>query len=513
MTHREPLSRRAEPALHGGDFLPPCEIISLDNMLNLKQFLRDTYTFHMEDESFDYDLADIEGVLSELPGQIEEEDGIDDIPREMLAFGTPDGLEDGPISGRNRSNRVSSNIYFHKQEPQDYELEKDCPQVFDQDIFAEWASTGTPTQKEIVFKQLFVFVSCKVFEIMCETIERKGQRERWAILVGESKDCLANYPKKDEAKLRVLKHFPDATWPAGFLEYFGEFLRKEPAKKFLSDMKWVRDCDVEDQKILQAGRYIETTAKAAQSEINNAFNPRYQEPKSGSQNNIAELRLVRRYQWHKYCLEKAKDALRTPALKRLYGPATNPKEDVLEDQYRKKMARMTYDWYPNSWFTFIMMGKPAEKTSSLFTGGIATRVLDQGIAPSEAVARLGGLQGRKRFYAQVGRGEHPPTTPSVSSSGKSTKNKKSRSGSCSSVASSLSDEEKVKESRRLIDMQKELVDLAIAMGKPESTVRALQEELFHLISGFKERLYVRAGLLSPVVGVVDDDDYVEEKDN
>jgi hypothetical protein len=54
----------------------------------------------MEDESFDYGLADIEGVLSELPGQAEEEDEMDDIPREMLTFGTPDGLEDGPISGR-----------------------------------------------------------------------------------------------------------------------------------------------------------------------------------------------------------------------------------------------------------------------------------------------------------------------------------------------------------------------------------------------------------------------------
>jgi hypothetical protein len=84
MAHREPLSRRAEPALHGGDFLPPCETNSLDNMLNLKQFLRDTYTLDMEDESFDYDLADIEGVLSELPGQAEEEDKIDDIPRECL---------------------------------------------------------------------------------------------------------------------------------------------------------------------------------------------------------------------------------------------------------------------------------------------------------------------------------------------------------------------------------------------------------------------------------------------
>jgi hypothetical protein len=84
----------------------------------------------MEDESFDYDLADIEGVLSELPGQAEEEDEMDDIPREMLTFGTPDGLEDGPISGRNRSTRASSNTYSHKQEPQDYKLKKDCPQVF-----------------------------------------------------------------------------------------------------------------------------------------------------------------------------------------------------------------------------------------------------------------------------------------------------------------------------------------------------------------------------------------------
>ena len=90
-------------------------------------------------------------------------------------------------------------------------MENDCPQVFDQDIFAEWASTGTPTQKESVFKQLFVLVSCKVFEIMCETLERKEQRERWAILVGETKEYLVNYLKKDEAKLRVLKHFPDAT--------------------------------------------------------------------------------------------------------------------------------------------------------------------------------------------------------------------------------------------------------------------------------------------------------------
>jgi hypothetical protein len=75
-------------------FLPPCETNSLDNMLNLKQFLHDTYTLDMEDESFDYDLADIERVLSELPGQAKEEDEIDDIPREMLAFGNPDGLEE-----------------------------------------------------------------------------------------------------------------------------------------------------------------------------------------------------------------------------------------------------------------------------------------------------------------------------------------------------------------------------------------------------------------------------------
>jgi hypothetical protein len=59
-------------------------------MLNLKQFLRNTYTLDMEDESFDNELADLEGVISEYPGQAEEEDEEEDIPREMLAFGTPD---------------------------------------------------------------------------------------------------------------------------------------------------------------------------------------------------------------------------------------------------------------------------------------------------------------------------------------------------------------------------------------------------------------------------------------
>jgi hypothetical protein len=76
-------------------------------MLNLKQFLHDTYTLDiMEDESFDYDLADIEGVLSELPGQVEEEDEIDDIPREMLAFGTPDGLEEKVTDTQGKTQEV-----------------------------------------------------------------------------------------------------------------------------------------------------------------------------------------------------------------------------------------------------------------------------------------------------------------------------------------------------------------------------------------------------------------------
>jgi hypothetical protein len=44
----------------------------------------------MEDKSFDNELADLEGVISEYPGQAEEEDEEEDIPREMLAFGTPD---------------------------------------------------------------------------------------------------------------------------------------------------------------------------------------------------------------------------------------------------------------------------------------------------------------------------------------------------------------------------------------------------------------------------------------
>lgn len=60
-----------------------------------------------------------------------------------------------------------------------------------------------------------------------------------------------------------------------------------------------------------------------------------------------------------------------------------------------------------------------------------------------------------------------------------------------SDSSIISDEEKVKEGRRLIEMQKELVPLVIAMGKSEATLKALQEELFFLLSGFKEKLDMR----------------------
>jgi hypothetical protein len=135
------------------------------------------------------------------------------------------------------------------------------------------------------------------------------------------------------------------------------------------------------------------------------------------------LRLIRRYQWHNNCVPLAKQAVRAKKTQkdkngeyRVTITREYTLEDATEKEYLARYAKMDYSWYPDSWFAFLIMGKPAieGRVSYMFNGGIAQVQMSAGLAPDMRVMQLGARAGRRRFHEQTNKADfsHPAELPS-----------------------------------------------------------------------------------------------------
>jgi hypothetical protein len=269
-------------------------------------------------------------------------------------------------------------------------MERECPETrSDLEIMGTWATD--PVKRPLLFDQLLVFACANAFQNLAENESRLDNIKRWATLRTNFSDFLSNYPERvSDARLRVLKHMPDPSkWPDGFVEHAMSKINKSPTKVEARAFKNMSD---DQMQACVAGKRIEELAKAAQSIINNRFNPHYSaDLPSGYQNDIAMLRLVRRYQWHEKSVELATNAVRRDLFTKKKDGTTRlvlgdgfTKLDAIEKAYLRRMRTMTYDWYPDCWFTYITMGRPAgeDRMSALFNSVWPPRYCPTGWDPS-----------------------------------------------------------------------------------------------------------------------------------
>jgi hypothetical protein len=303
-------------------------------------------------------------------------------------------------------------------------MERECPETrTDLEIMSSWATD--PVKRVDLFDQLLVFACANAFQNLAENETRLDNIKRWSTLRTNLSDFLSNYPAQvRDARQRVLRHMPDPSkWPDGFVEHVMSKINKPSTK---AETRLLKNMSDEQIQTCVAGKRIEELAKAAQSMINNRFNPHYSvDLPSGHQNDIAMLRLVRRYQWHDKSLELATNAVRRDLFTKKKDGSTRlvlgdgfTKLDAIERAYVRRMQLMDYEWYPDCWFTYIAMGRPAgeDAMSALFNSGVASKILSEGLGPQEVAATLGNKTLRKRHYAAMSKDEPPGPQPHSSSS-------------------------------------------------------------------------------------------------
>jgi hypothetical protein len=239
----------------------------------------------------------------------------------------------------------------------------------------------------------------------------------------------------------------------------------------------LKNMNAEQIQVCVAGKRIEDIAKAAQSVINNRFNPHYSDNlPSGYQNDIAMLRLVRKYQWHFKNVELAENAVRRDlstkkkdGSSRLVLGQGFTKQDAVERAYVRRMQTMDYDWYPDCWFTYVAMGRPAgeDVMSALFNGGVASKILAEGLGPQAVAASIGSKSQRKRLHSALGQ----DLQPSVSTS--------------SAERPRVSDEsahakvtEEINIDRLAISLLKEEISMAESFGGDEEHITELKKKLY-----------------------------------
>jgi hypothetical protein len=365
-------------------------------------------------------------------------------------------------------------------------MEKECPETrTDLEIMSGWALD--PVKKIDLFDQLLVFACANAFQNLAECESRLDNVKRWSTLRTNISDFLSNYPTLiRDARQRVLRHMPDPTnWPDGFVEHVMSKINK-PATKL--ETRGLKSMTAEQIQVCVAGKRIEDIAKAAQSAINNRFNPHYSvDLPSGHQNDIAMLRLVRRYQWHHKNVELAENAVRrdlatmkkdgTPRL--VIGNGFT-KQDAVERAYLRRMESMDYDWYPDCWFTYVAMGRPAgeDAMSALFNGGVASKILSEGLGPQEVAASIGKKNQRKRLYSKLGREEVGPEVQHSSSS----------STSVLSAAATASLTEEINLQRLTITLLKDEIALAESFGGNEDEIKTLKRNLYETVTSCRQKV-------------------------
>jgi hypothetical protein len=358
-------------------------------------------------------------------------------------------------------------------------MERECPETrSDLEIMCTWATD--PVKRPILFDQLLVFACANAFQNLAENESRLDNIKRWATLRTNFSDFLSNYPERvSDARLRVLKHMPDPSkWPDGFVEHAMSKINKSPTKVEARAFKNMSD---DQMQACVAGKRIEELAKAAQSIINNRFNPHYSaDLPSGYQNDIAMLRLVRRYQWHEKSVELATNAVRRDLFTKKKDGTTRlvlgdgfTKLDAIEKAYLRRMRTMTYDWYP---------GRPAgeDRMSALFNSGVASKILSDGLGPQPAAASVGNKHLRKRLYSTLNKEVSPAVHPEAASSSSGLSNTSANS------AQQLSEE--INLDRLAITLLEKEVSLAESFGENIELVAQLKRDLYEAITACRRKV-------------------------
>jgi hypothetical protein len=371
-------------------------------------------------------------------------------------------------------------------------MERECLETrTDLEILSAWATD--PAKRTDLFDQLLVFACANAFQNIAENESRLDNIKRWSQLRTNFSDFLSNYPEKvRDARQRVLRHMPDpSNWPDGFVEYAMLKISKPSTK---AESRLLKNLTAEQVEICVAGKRIEELAKAAQTCINNRFNPHYSvDLPSGHQNDIAMLRLVRRYQWHEKSVELATNGVRRDlftkkkdgTLRLVLGDGFT-KQDAIEQAYIRRMKAMDYDWYPDCWFTYITMGRPAgeDHMSHLFNSGVASKILSEGLGPQEVAAALGNKTHRKRHYTALNKEVQPAGQLQSSSS--------SAGQSCTptlqSASSAMQLTEEINIDRLTITLLEKELTLAESFGGSESMVLELRQTLFATITACRQKV-------------------------
>lgn len=385
------------------------------------------------------------------------------------------------ISSRIRSATSSQTPYLHLKTPGPYDFEDKIPEKRDVEVFAEWASGSKKSKKTEVWNQLFAFACCKCYETLTEEQKQFKSRERWALLRDEFRQFLLNFPKTNDGKQRVLHSF-EGVWPPEFEDYATKKLASKWTPKFLEENRTLANLNLDREVAvdLAGGKFIESTAHETKSVINNKLNPHYGELPSGHEDDSLMLLRVRKYQWHDNCKKLADNAVRQKkGNKDITISAEYTNEMAMEKEYKARMDKMTFAWYPVAWFTFLMMGKPAgDHMSYISRSGEANT--SKTFAPNEQLAGIAGKHGRKRFHKQTNKDTSmpPPSTP------KTKRSKTSKVSSATSTTSGSASYTEMESQKLLIALLEKEIKLLENFGPPDKDdeVCRLKGELLKMVS-------------------------------
>ena len=203
----------------------------------------------------------------------------------------------------------------------------------DFELFGQWVASARKQRREKVFRLYYNLACCSAWESLAVLEQRVGFMDKWNLLSTKFRDVLSGYPLIEANREGSLKFFPDQTWPEGFLEYCDQ-QHQRPTNAFLNANPSIRNSGMAEQTVWFTGYRVEEKAKECGDVVNNKLNAAWADSLFSGCSYPVFMIALRKTLWHDFCLDAAKQSVRSRSAVKLKGGEPSLKFSARMMQWR-----------------------------------------------------------------------------------------------------------------------------------------------------------------------------------
>jgi hypothetical protein len=177
-------------------------------------------------------------------------------------------------------------------------------------------------------------------------------------------EIYAALPLDDHWRERLFRYFPNSTWPKEFSDYISELKSKKPSQLWLNKSPRVIERTAEEQQITYFGNLLRDRYLTARNFIKWHLIKKWKEPEELPIGwTIPKLLYaIRKSLWPAECRRRYIETVSRKARRQKLG------EDETRSLIEKPRETKRWDpnWYPSTWLTFLLLGKPSDHIGYMF---------------------------------------------------------------------------------------------------------------------------------------------------